>query len=152
MSENKVTYVVNVPVELTAELQNFLKERNVDFRPQDQAIQLNDSGNDPQVLMGYEAKNLVPRLNEILKNHKDRPLVPGNPENWTLPQLHEFLELAMDHFSWDEKNRPTWAWWIEEEVPWSDIVSKYPQLFGATKPDPTKRNQALGNCKTPQTG
>ena len=133
MSENKVTYAVNIPVELTDELQNFLKERNIDFRPQDQALKLNDSGNDPQALMGYEAKDLVPRLNEILKEQKNKPLLPEHPEAWTMPQLHEFLELAMDHFSWDEKNRPTWAWWIEEKIPWADIVSQFPQLFAAQR-------------------
>ena len=131
MADSNVSYTVTLPLELTGELEQFLRDRDVNFRPRDMATKLRDAATHPQVLMGFEAQDLLDLINRELQRNGTRPLVPGNPETWTLAQLHEFLDLALHHFGWDEKNRLTGLQWPEEEIPWTELASGYPQLFGA---------------------
>ena len=129
-TRSEATYMVRIPVELTDQLTAFLRAQGVDFRPRDMAIRLNDGGYDPEVLQGHEAQSLLGSINRFLRERKQHPLVPGDPASWTHVQLHEFLELAMDHFEWGGTDEPTGAWWLEQGAPWKDVTATFRKLFG----------------------
>ena len=131
MSEKLATYMVRIPVELTEELKQFLDERGVDFKPRQQALRMNDAGCDPPVMMGHEAGEVLDDINRFLQARRRSPLVPGDPESWTMLQLHQFLELAMEHFEWEDGiiQPPTGAWWLDQGAPWSEITVVFRELF-----------------------
>lgn len=126
-----ITYAVTLPVTMTDALADFLGRRNVEFRPRDVALRLNDLGCEPEVLHGHQAWDLLDEINGFLRKRRIHPLVPGNPEEWTYAQLHEFLELAMDHFSWEGMDeRPSGAWWLDEGSSWDEVTATFGELFG----------------------
>ncbi len=125
-----VTYSVSLPIEHTDALADFLRERGVNFNPRMQALAFNESDNgDTPLLMGYEAKEILPAVNRFLEERDMGPQVPGSPEELTMAQLHEFLELAVSHFNWENGQGPTGAWWLDEGTPWSEIIQGFPTLF-----------------------
>lgn len=124
------TYQVTLPAWMTGALGEFLRRRGAEFRPMDMAIRLNDAGSDPEIIHGYEAANRLAEINRFLRKRRIHPLVPGAPDTWTAAQLHEFLELAMEHFAWEYGDEPTGAWWLDEGVTWPEVTGRFTALFG----------------------
>ena len=132
-SDPTVVYTVNIPLSLTEELQGFLQEHGVEFDPRAQATHFNDSGSDPRVRLGHEAPGMIRAVNGFLEQYGIKPLMPGDPGEWSLAALHDFLELANGHFNWDPAGRHvTDAPWRDEGQSWrDDVAASFPSVFRA---------------------
>ena len=145
-------YVVRLPLDRTRKLQEFLEGLGAEFNPRSSAIAFSESDHSERpVVMGYEARDLAGRINGFLQTQGLTPRLPGEPESWSMAQLHELLELAAppltrnglatglstpvlasaaQHFNWDQGRGPTGAWWRDDGIGWAEIAGSYPALFG----------------------
>ena len=96
---------------------------------------------------GSDIQFLRERINNHLRQRRLTPLIPANPENWSVARKSEFLDLAAFRFNWDEGGLAG-TWWDmdgndlrqedgKKENPnqtpnqevWNRITPEYPNLF-----------------------
>ena len=132
--QKQIGLMVRLAPETIPELQEFLAERDPNFSLPSSIIVIAQDAPDSAVLLGWQAQEKTTQINRFLR---DRGVGTQLPED--IPQrgpetIHELLELAIGHFSWDRRNRPDGAWWLDDGVPWTDILKDHPALLPG-KPD-----------------
>ena len=89
-----VTYAVHIPLDATPRLQEFLQNLGARFEPGKNAVYFSETGEEPSILLGYQAPDLHQEINAFLEENRLQPRMKQEPKDWDNAQVHELLELA----------------------------------------------------------
>ena len=126
--ERELTFTVQVLPSEVDHFFNYLQRGGYKFDPNKALACTHESATGDHTLHGADAKELIQQINNHLTDRNCRPLLPENPEEWSIPRLQEFLELALLHFDWDGLKLEN-CWWIGKNDEWDVIAEDYSIVF-----------------------
>ena len=127
-----IKYTIEIPEDQAGDLQAFMQERQIPFDPRGKITATREIFLSETTAMGDDVKELTQKINERLDEAGIADRVRKDHENWTLPQLQEFLEFAINDFNWED-GQIVHAWFEdvdeEQEEKWADARGPIPWLF-----------------------
>ena len=124
----KITFTLDVPESAVQELQKFMDERGIHFDPRSQVTQTNDAFISEHRSMGHEAGEIIQEINRYLEKMMFDFRINPNHQEWSLPELQQFLEFSITNFYWQD-GKVTDAWWDGSPDHWIEVLQQYQQLF-----------------------
>ena len=128
-SEKRLNLIVQITPDQIPELEEFLAERDPNFSASKRITIVADEAPDSAVMMGWQAGGKAAQINSFLQHKGLEPLLPEDTGSLSPEAIADLLQLAINQFSWDHKNRLEEAWWIEDGIPWFKVTGEYPRLF-----------------------
>ena len=123
-----ITYTIDVPQEEIEQLQTLLQQRNIPFDPRDQVTAFNDAFRADTTAYGHEASDIIESINTYLANASIEHRVRSDHHDWSIPQLQQFLQFAVDNFNWAD-GRIDHAWWDGSDAEWQRIAEQTQWVF-----------------------
>ena len=118
-----ITYTIEVPREEIEQLQSMLQQRNIPFDPRGQVTACNDAFRADTTAYGNEAGDIIESINTYLANASIKSRVRSDYHDWSIPQLQQFLQFAVDNFNW-AGGSVDYAWWEGSDDDWQRIVEQ----------------------------
>ena len=129
--EETITFIIDIPRDRIEELKQAL-EGLVTFDPNEQVVAFNDAIRSQPVAMGHHLPEMVLGINRRLDEEGLTPRIPEDHEKWSTLRRQVFLQFAMENFDWND-NMINQEWWVEEEIDWEDLATRYPMVSGEQK-------------------
>ena len=126
MSDNTITYLVNVPPDRVEALAQAMAQAELEFDPRSDMVMIRPLPEDAVYLTGLAADDLAHDINEFLNENGWGPGLRIDTGDWPVERLHQLLEFAADNLTWEGNSI--------SDVPHHDSATKWREL-AATAPD-----------------
>ena len=128
MSEETITFIIDIPSGRIEELKQLLEGLEVKFDSENQVVAFNDTLMCHSVAMGYHLPGMVVGMNRYLNEAKLTPRIPEDHEKWSTERRQAFLQFAIENFDWDN-GTVTYTWWEDEGIIWLELTQDHPRVF-----------------------
>ncbi len=121
-----IHFNIIIPEENVEDARAALEEAGVYFNPREQMVPDNSGSEYP--ISGETAAEVLERVNKFIREDHAQPTVTGNPDDWDLPTLQQFLDFADANFNWSD-GRVEYAWWEGSPDEYARLVSRNRLIF-----------------------
>ena len=127
--EEPIILMVRIAPDQIPEFRETVRELDPRFSVPERITVVQDEAPDSAIMMGWQAVQKAVQINKYLDQSGLSPRLPEEIGDLSPTAIRELLQLAIEHFNWDAKNRLEGAWWLQEETTWPEITQGLPHLF-----------------------
>ena len=126
---NRISYQVSIPPEKTELLREKLRDMGINLDPEQDLLATQDEPSQFSHLTGAMIPELIEELNAYLERHQAQPAVPEWAPGWTTPRSNQFLQMALNEFTWLYGPEIEFDEWKRDGTEWARRTRKYPLVF-----------------------
>ena len=129
MTDNELTYMINVPAAKLDIFTETMANIGVDFSPKGNLVEIGYMPEDAIYLTGDEARSLVGDINDFLQGRNWEPKVPEYNDDWTPERIWALMQFASQSMPW-EGGQIDRLHWYETQEGWQRLTEGRPEIFG----------------------
>jgi hypothetical protein len=123
-----LTYRLTIPADRAEQLQEHLQEMGVPLDPRNNLMAWNDAFRADCTATGDEVQDLIEAINAHLVQQGLPQRVRTDQQQWSLPELQQFLQFSVDQFYWAGGAIES-TWWEGDPQEWEALVNRTKWLF-----------------------
>ena len=128
-------FLINVEPDNLDRVTEALRGTGLNFQPDQALIDIDDYYDHGGLHLnpvhhGHEITEMIQGANRFLAENGVAPRLP-NPENLTVPELADLLEILNCNFLWRSTEEVERAWWDgpHKHENWQRVTANYPRMF-----------------------